>query len=408
MSFNKKRRPDELNAHADRTLDVATVNHKAVFDGVAVQNKALESGGVLPAASAHAMQVRDGDILFSVANDKSQVPRVQKAINGHEAPFAKYYRNDPYAITMATKASIVPRGLAAEPVTAQPGNLQPEIAVKIAGLQTVHVQDIKAGTRVVYDFPKFAGNVEANTSRGGAADAQNTYTLILRSHDEATLGHEFNNAASRLIHDSLTWEQALAGYYGKAQPTIGAVMADYRHCTAALVLGVSLLLKQGLLTVPGRPLADAVRTRAPDELTADYGAPEMTSYEVAARIAQFMDLTAPSNPIPLSLDATTEWAEVARTFAETLYYSNAPLNGTLNAAVEFGASLRATGPQHDGRFPDGAVKEDRIGAMLNVQVSHTSQAVAAFSQVVDSVDLWTAGWALSTTQDARGLIMVGK
>ena len=228
--------------------------------------------------------------------------------------------------------------------------------------------------------------------------------------------------ASALINDSQTWERAMSNYYHAARkPWLAAVHADYRHCCAALVLGVDLLLKHGVLQVAGAagPVANAQAyglaadgniqlARRPAEFAAGD-----SSADVAAKIAEFIGLTKPDDPASAMLprDAAVDWKTFAHKFAEALYYtaeqrSGGSAQGGINVAVEFGASWTpGRGANVDaGRHADLSVKTNRIGSMVRVQANHTAQAVSAYAQGVEFVNRWSAGTALSGSPNGRSLL----
>jgi len=426
----KRQRPADgtFDPNRARKLDVGFQGAPAKFVG---GTEPVERGGVLPPVTLGASSANYGDPLFMKLGDNAAKPEVHKVVNGMEVAAKRAYGNDAVMIMAALKAGIRPLGLAAEAVKSTPNNLTPSVTVKHAGLHSASVLSAKNGAREIYELRQFTASLDANmsTENNVNAEYQNSYGLVLTAYDERTMGNNFNKHASELVNNSLTWERAMGGYYGKARPWISAVMADFRHCLTSGILLVDRLLKAGVLQVAGQGgiASNAVAAkpgtvlRAPTELIGTVGVPAvlapLPSYEVAARIANYMGLTTPSNPATdfLAPDASAFWASFTRTYADTLYYTANAMtggsqDGTVNVAVEFGAeySAAAQQPIFAGRFPDMKLKEDRIGAVVKFQANHCAQAVAAFAQAVEQVDQWTAGTAVSGAPGGIAVIMMHK
>jgi hypothetical protein len=429
-SAKRARTDGPLDPNRARKLDVGFQGAPATLDGLGIGDVALEKGGVLPRVTTSATSIQYGDPLFMLAGDKSAKPLVRKTFNQLEAAAARAWPGDAVMQALATKAVIQPLGLAAEAVKATQDNLTPSITVKYAGLHNANVLSARNGARLLYDLRPFTANLDMNTavSRDNVAgvamaEYQNAYGLVLVAYDERTVGNNFNKHASELVNNSLTWERAMAGYYGKSRPWLAAVMADFRHCLSAGILLVDRLLKAGVLQVVGQGVVSNVVNgrglnvpRVPIELASTTGV-ALPSYEVAGRIANYMHLTAPTNPATdfLTPDASAFWETATRTYADSLYYTANAItggsqDGTVNVAVEFGAEydVGAQQPTFAGRFPDMKLKEDRIGAVVKFQANHCSQAVAAFAQAVEETYKWTAGTAVSGAPGGIAIMMMHK
>ena len=412
-----------------RKLDVGFQGAPGTLDGIGILESSGEKGGVLPHITTAATNVNYGDPMFMLKGDTSAKPLLRKTFNQLEIPGARHWPGDAKMIELATMAVIQPLGLAAEAVKVTQDNMTPSVTVKYAGLHSANVLSARNGARLLYALRPFTSSLDNNTAvareqSGVIADYQNAYGLVLVAHNERTLGTNFNKYASELVNNSLTWERALSGFYGKSRPAISMVMADFRHCLTSGVLLVEQLLKAGVLQVAGQgPVANAVNGRGlaaprpPIELMPTGAGGPLTSFEISARIANYMKLTAPTNPATdfLTPDAEAFWETATRVYADTLYYTanaatGGSLEGDVNVAVEFGASYNdaAQQPEFAGRFPDMQLKQDRVGAMVRMQANHTAQAVSAVAQFLEETQEWTAGTAVSGAPGGIAVMMMHK
>lgn len=419
------------NPNIARRLDVGTQTVKGIVDGVRISQNMQEIGGVLPPVSLNAHAVHYGDGVFMLESDGNEpTPLIQKLINGMDAQFVQQYPSDVQMQILALKQTIRPLGVAGEAVKITPDNNNPQVSIKYMGLHSPEVVSCRAGARVVFDVRQYHSSADANRQSGSdqASEIANSFGLVMVSYSEETAGKQFNKMASLLVNDSLTWERALTNYYGKARPWLSAVMGHFRNCQTAFILGIELSLKQGLLQVPGQTTSNVVQyrdntgnlaPRVPVELYGPVGAAgpaPLTSYELAARFANFMGLTAPTDTLMgiLGSDADDAWQLFTHKLAETIYYTaNAStggnLHGSVNAAVEFGAEYNAVnGAVFAGRHENYQVKDDRIGEVVKLQCNSTSQAVSAFLQANGEVDKWLVGTGMSGGTDNRALIMMHK
>lgn len=409
---NKRARGNDgkINPNTLRPTDVGTQVFKAELDGFALRALGGVTGGVLPPMPASALRVEYGHPLFTKIGDGSAIPKVLSAVNGLDAPFADKWPNDVAMQRMALKSTLRVLGVAAQSVVASDNDPTPGIGVKYMGLHNSMVESARAGARLVWDLRDYKANPQENNAAVHTDDTVNQYGFVLKTHSEETIGKQFAKACAELITQPKVWEQAMLGHYGNAKPLLSAVRADYRHCNTALVLGLELLFKAGIIRLNNGPATDApaaLPAQSAGLEQVDGGTP-LSSAEVAARIAQFMGLTAPSNPLPLDAGQTKIWAELKHQFAGSLYYGSAALaTGELNAAHEFGASYSlATGAQSIGRYPNGALKDDRIGSVVKLQINHTTNAVAGFANAVAEDEKNVAGTALTTADNGPATFMM--
>ena len=203
-------------------------------------------------------------------------------------------------------------------------------------------------------------------------------------------------------------------------------------------MAIDLAVSYGLLGVPNETMhrtfatdkiyaTNAKNVRFPAELrerdAAGKDAGALASHEVAARIANLIGLTAPSNPITglLGADGVKNWAEYSHTLTEMLYYSadlntggssaqsDGSLAGSINVAVEFGAEDKGGMATLHGRHMSTlSLKEDRIGSVVRAQINHTRQALSAYAYAVDHEYTWTAGTAYSNATNGQAKIFMHK
>lgn len=405
----------EANPLVPRRLDKGFQAIPTVLDGDVARMLMAESGGPLPPISLAAHSAMYGDGLFCFENDPRAVPHVLKAFNGAEAKFERALPGQPELQLLALKQITRPIGAAAEPVRLTPDNMMPMVGAKFLGLHSAEVISCKPGVRMLWDLRAYRSSSDENTSRlsGDAlADQQNAFGLVLVAYSEETVGRQFNKAASELVNNSASWERALAGHPGAARPWTAAVMADYRHCLAAFTIGLEMALKRGIVQVVGQaaPANVVGGARAPLELQSNNAGVGLPSHVVAANVANLLGLTAPTDPVvPRDAAGVAAWAEFGHDYAEALYYTANAATGSVNGAVEFGAGNNpADREAFAGRHPNGHVKDDRIGQMVQVQASHTQRAVSAFAQAVENVYKWTAGTGMSAAVGGNALLMLHK
>lgn len=441
----KKRAYEGASSLGDVTsgYEVGFQSVKVSVDFPGIQSALQQPGSVLPLITQAARTVPKGTGLFTLINTTNQSPLVSHVVNGLDSRFGRYYANDPEMMRLCMKAIMRPLGTAAEHIEETQDIKRPLVANKYMGIEVRFVNRAQAGRRMKWDIRRFYGTPGQNgvgANQTQVSEYNNAYGLEMVPSDEETIGTTFNKMASQLITNSSTWEAALQHYAGTAQPHSAAVHADLRHLQTALVLGIDLALRYGFLVVPDAAMhqyrardkiyatnADA-NVRFPAELRVAGDTPAaasgaLPSYEVAARIANLIGLTAPSNPVTglLDADGVRNWAEYSHTLVEMLYYSadlntggsnpqsDGSLAGSINVAVEFGAEQNNGMATLNGRHMSTlSVKEDLIGSVVDAQINHTRRALAAYAHAVDQEYTWLAGTAYSNATNGQAKIFMHK
>lgn len=441
---HKRAREDGVGQITAPRHEAGLQSFKVVFDGDAIETQLAQPGSVLPKITAAAHRLYKHTGLFTLINDPHPIPHVRHVFNGLDATFARQYPGDPMMQMLALKAIVRPTGCANEFVESTIDNKNPSVGNKFIGEEVAWVNSAQTGRRMVWDVRRFEADVGLNSNQmsiGQAAEYDHAYGLEMVPHSEETIGTQFNKMASELVTKSATWEASLMNYPGRARPALAAVMADWRHLQTAFILGIELALKRGILVVPSAALHAATtasiaagtgvgngyasnvdpQLRYPAELRAPNG-DSFTSFETAARIANAMGLTSPSNPITglLSSDGFAAWANFTHTLASSAYYSadlntggahpqtDGSLAGSINAAVEFGAEW-GNPIRLNGRYPSNlSLKDDLIGCVVRLQLNHTRQALSAYAYAVDQEWVWLAGTAYSTATRNTAWIFMHK
>lgn len=442
VSEQTHKRPRNDQPGRARTLDVGFQSTWGVYDGQNVQNDMSGGNSILPQVSLAAHTIIPGDVMFTFENGScNDLPLLRKLFNEHVAQFALMWPDDPEMIMFAMEQSIRPMGVAYEYQKIDATNLKPTTGIKYMGLESIsNIGNVHCGKRMLYRLKPFGSTLRGNTlGTDGVDESLNSYGLYLSPYNESTVGTLFNKAAYQLITNSSAWENALAGFPGKAAPWMGAVWADFRHCQYAAITMIEKLLRYGILTVNQgivgaggvqNKLAANVESfdpnnanvRTPDELLKAFdpanpvASRQLESYETAARLANFIGLTSPTNTLTGTLNAAAFqfYAELLHQVAESVYYSveahttsNADA-ASVNAAAEFGAVMVGQQPLYFGRHRDKSIKNDRIGSVLAVQVVNTQQASSAYAHAMDYIDKWTAGTCLAGSAAGKAIIMLHK
>ncbi len=427
----RKRSRNDAPGRAN-TLDVGFQSFQATYDGTNVQTEMGAGASILPQVTLAAHSMTKGDGLFAFENAASQpVPYVRHLFNELLAPFAEIYPDDPEMMMFALEQTIRPLGSASENMAVSQNDLNPSIGVKYMGIENIAaIGSVHCGKRMLWRLDRFGSSLTANQAGSdGHSQKGASYGLHLAPFNEQTVGTMFNKACAELTTNSKTWEMALAGFPGKAAPWTAAAMANLRHVETGVIIAIEKLLRAGILNVNTNVAGSQVSNvegdaagniRVPDELlgarNAAGGYAQLESHEVAARIANFIGLTAPSNTLvgTLSSDAFRFYAEFGHRFAESMYYgasahtASKEEEASVNGFAEFGATFAANGPKFHGRNRDGSIKEDRVGSVVQLQIYSTQQASSAYAHAMDYMDKWMAGTCIAGSANGKAVVMLHK
>lgn len=415
----REQRDDSYGLHKTYDLEVGTQVFPVTYDGNSLN---VAGVGNLPVVSIDAHTCQAGDGLFSLANTESEHVMARKLVNELAEKFAQLYANNVTMQRLAIEAAIVPLGCAKEYTRVSETDKRPSLSNMYLGERVFEtVGRAYAGQRMRWTVRQFGPTIKSNTH--GKSDIANSYGIYLTPVDVLDVGAKFSAAAENLITDFATWESALAGFPGVAEPWTAAVFADDRHMKFAGIAMIEAVLRKGLLRVNDstdrndhvqnveRDENDNVRTA--DELIDQNSNNALNknynSYEVAAIIADLIGLTTPQDSKVGLLDerGLKTYAELAHGLTKTLFYT--AQSGRVDASAEFGAKWTPSGPQFAGRFNGNMeVMDTSVGAVVQLQIKHQQAAVSAFRHAIAHDDKMMGGTAISNTVGGNTMVALHK
>jgi hypothetical protein len=396
----KRRR---LDRNAGRVIEVGiqtvhTVVDRPTIDRILEQYRRGESG-LLPTLTLEGFQPLKGEPAFVIRGRAYRDgPRVMTALNGLEIEAGRRYQ-DPESVRLVVRAMIQSVGTPLENAPQIGSSLKPAVALGVAGLATLAAKDASPGAGAVYDVAPFVDGL-MTSSRGGQATGK--VTLILRNRDSTQVARRLNKMASMINNDPELWKQAMSSHEEIAFVWQNAVRALVNKSTTDGLLLIFRCLQEGILTVP---TASVNGKDVPTELLPDGGGGQLSPEEITARLANFLQLTAPTDSLYglLPPRAVQKYGMLKHTFSNSVFYTGDSTNGLANARYEFGASKNpVTGAvTFLGRFDNRKVTESRIGSMLSAQLNSFMQAAAAYDTASCDEGRMSAGRFMSGS-DARG------
>lgn len=412
----REQRDDSYGLHKTFDLEVGTQVFPVTYDGNSLN---VSGSGNLPVVSIDAHTCQAGDGLFSLANGESEQVMARKLVNELSEKFAQLYANNVTMQRLAIEAAIVPLGCAKEYTRVSESDKRPSLSNMYLGERVFDtIGRAYAGQRMRWTVRQFGPTIKSNTH--GKSDIANSYGIYLTPVDVLDVGAKFSAAAENLITDFATWESALAGFPGVAEPWTAAVFADDRHMKFAGIAMVEALLRKGILRVNTNEDRDKhVKNvepengpvRVPVELldTSQILNKNLYSYEVAAIIADLIGLTTPQDSKVGMLDAEglKTYAELAHGLTKTLFYT--AQSGRVDASAEFGARWTPSGPQFAGRHNGNMeVMDTSVGAVVQLQIKHQQAAVSAFRHAIAHDDKMMGGTAISNTSGGSTVVALHK
>lgn len=413
----REQRDDSYGLHRTFDLEVGTQVFPVTYDGNSLN---VAGAGNLPVVSIDAHTCQAGDGLFSLANAESERVMARKLVNELSEKFAQLYANNVTMQRLAIEAAIVPLGCAKEYTRVSESDKTPSLSNMYLGERVFDtIGRAYAGQRMRWTVRQFGPSIKSNTH--GKSDVANSYGIYLAPVDVLDVGAKFSAAAENLITDFATWESALAGFPGVAEPWTAAVFADDRHMKFAGIATVEALLRKGILRVnDSTDKNNHVKNVEVDENGAVRKAVELfdlnnalnsnyNSYEVAAIIADLIGLTTPQDSKVGMLDAQglKTYAELAHGLTKTLFYT--AQSGRVDASAEFGAQWTLSGPQFAGRHNGNMeVMDTSVGAVVQLQIKHQQAAVSAFRHAIAHDDKMMGGTAISNTSGGSTVVALHK
>lgn len=422
--LDSKRKFDGLDRNSTRIYRMGCITINAQINTPTLNKWRRKAPNILPKLTDQGAMIYAYEPVFVMRNEANRaqgdLPCVLSVTNGLDAAL-NAYAGDLHMQRLIMKSAVQIIGSAMQNVAITDNTKQPTIALAVAGLGTIDCFDARPGCRAVYDLVGFADNLQHNTApTPGTSDGKSRERIIFkaRCRDEMLIANRFAQTCLRLLTGREVWKRALANYYNAGDYWLSAVMADYRSKATAGLLFLDRVLQAGLFQVAGEtgPVSNVKRNAAndarppveligPADLATGLTVP-LASHDIVGRIANWMQLTTPTDPLPLAADAVAVYRVMSFEFVQALYYRHASMaGGAPNARVEFGMEQAANGaPKSSARFPkSNKITDTRVGKVLHLQLNAPIAGLAGQCTAIDEDNRFSAGAFASGSANGRAV-----
>jgi len=319
--------------------------------------------------------------------------RVRTALNGLDAPLCAAYPDNPELVRALLFEMIQPMGIVEE--DARTDKNEPKVTLTIGGTASLGAPaaynfgelsnpHIVPGAQVVFDVPNLDEPVQYGNTRSGVP--MHKIRLVPRAADKRTCATRIQTIVAQVNHDPAKFKEALTDHHQLAHSWMHISRAIVTSYKTALLMGINLLIKQGVLEVAEGNGLDA----AP-------GAADLSSEEVVARMGEFLSLLKEGRAsAQLNAAQRKKWKEIEFGLRSRMVPTPNPQSKKYNLAHEFGFSVQAGGYQSMARVNGtGTPKNDQLGRLLQHSLTHFPQMLQAVCTAVYSERKNAMGVALT-------------
>jgi hypothetical protein len=383
------------------------INSAYRVDTVSLRQSAavLESGDVrtltrMPGPGG--MKLVEGEMAFKVLGGGD---RVRTALNGLDARLVAAYPDDPEMVRALLAEMIQPMGIVEE--DARTDKNEPKVTLRIGGTHPMGAPGsynfgdlsnpkIVPGAMVVFDVPNLEQPIQYGNPQSGVP--MHKIKLVPRAADKRTCAARIQTIVSRVNHDPVKFKEALTEHHSLAHSWMKISSAIITSYKTALLMGIDLLIKEGVLEV-----AEGQGLDGPNGDT-------LASEDAVARIAEYIALLKEGRfSAQLSAAQRAKWKKIEFELRNRMMPTPNPQSGKYNVAHEFGFRMEESGTYSSkGRVNGtGAPKNDALGKLLQHSIAHFPQMLQSVVTAVYSERKNAMGVALTEpSNEGTGLFQL--
>lgn len=334
--------------------------------------------------------LREYEVAFVTRNSGN---RVRTALNGLDWQLAQIYPDDPELVRQLLFEMVQPVGIVEE--DAETRKACPLVTLRISGTHfmgaphTYNFGDYKKfgipsdptitpGCAVVMDIPNLRNPIQFGNEVSGVPGGK--VRMVARAMDKRSTATRIMTLIGAYQRDPEKMKLALQGYSKIASSWESIAKATITsHQTSALMF-LDVLLRNNVVQVP---------PNVNELLAPGGGGAPLSSEDTVVRIAEYTNLIKPSSTAEAALTTARRafWKNLTFEAISRMLPGPDPTTNKLNAAYQFGFVVNRNANTALSRARiggNGRVKNDSLGKLFNLSISHWRLSLEALTIAVYS------------------------